>query len=103
MASVTMDNDAVARAGAAFWSGGLLALGAAGIVATSIFYGMSPPEAAMPQPTIDLTAAVEGAIKGARTMRLAGLFGVAGDVLVTGRRFCLQRGPPTRPLPPAGS
>lgn len=89
MASVAMDNGAVGQTGAAFWAGSLLALGAAGIVATSVFYGMSPREAAMPQPTIDLAAAVDGAIKGARTMRLAGLFGVAGDVLVTAAAFLL--------------
>lgn len=83
MASVAMDNGVAVRGGAELWGGGLVALGAAGVVATSIFYGMSPPAAAMPQAAIDLAAAVDGAIKGAATMRLAGLFGVAGDVLIT--------------------
>lgn len=88
MVSVAMDNDA-ARGGADLWGGGLVALGAAGVVATSIFYGMSPPAAAMPQAVIDLAAAAEGAVKGAETMRLAGLFGVAGDVAVTAGAFVL--------------
>lgn len=88
MVSVAMDND-VAQRGADLWGGGLVALGAAGVVATSIFYGLSPPAAAMPQAAIDLAAAAEGAVKGAETMRLAGIFGVAGDVAVTAGAFVL--------------
>lgn len=88
MVSVAMDHDGAPR-GADLWGGGLVALGAAGIVATSIFYGLSPPAAAMPQATVDLAAAAEGAVKGAQTMRLAGLFGVAGDIAVTAGAFVL--------------
>jgi hypothetical protein len=50
---------------------------------------MSPPAAAMPQPTLDLAAAADGAVRGAATMRLAGLFGVTGDVAITAAAFML--------------
>lgn len=78
-----------ARDRTAFWGGLLVAFGSLGVVATSICYGMSPPDAAMPQATIDLSAAADGAVKGAVTMRLAGLFGVTGDVAITAGGFLL--------------
>jgi hypothetical protein len=77
------------RDGALVWGGMLLGLGSLGVVVTSICYGMSPPAAAMPQATIDLAAAADGAIKGATIMRLAGLFGVAGDIAITAGAFVL--------------
>jgi hypothetical protein len=65
-------------------TGGLvLALGGAGVVATSVLYGLSPPAAAMPVIPLDLAAALAGAVRGQVTMHLAGLIGVPGDVLVT--------------------
>jgi hypothetical protein len=66
-----------------------LAFGAAGVVATSLFYGMSPPAAAAPVVPLDLTAAAEGAVKGAVTMHLAGLIGIFGDIAITGGGFIL--------------
>jgi hypothetical protein len=72
--------------------GGAIALGAAGIVATSVLYGMSPPAAALPVQPLDLTAAVEGTIRGAGTMWWAGVVGVFGDVLVTGGGLVLGAG-----------
>jgi hypothetical protein len=71
------------------WGGALLSLGSLGVVATSVCYAMSPPAAAMPQAMIDLAAAADGAIKGAATMRLAGLFGVTGDIAITAGAFVL--------------
>ena len=87
-------NGAVAASEAApdrtmFWGGLLLAVGSLGVVATSICYGISPPDAAMPQAMIDLSAAADGAVKGVVTMRLAGLFGVTGDVAITAGGFLL--------------
>jgi hypothetical protein len=79
----------LARDGASLWGGGLLALGALGVVATSILYGMSPPAAAMPQATLDLAAVTAGAVNGAATMRLAGIFGVFGDIAITAGAFVL--------------
>jgi len=58
-------------------------------VVAVIAFAASPPAAAMPQAAIDLAAAAEGAVKGAATMRLAGLFGVSGDVLITTGVFLL--------------
>lgn len=89
-----MANAAVMGGRTAVSSGGatpgvLLALGSAGVVATSIFYGMSPPAAAMPAPVVDLVAAAEGAVTGAATMRLAGQFGVAGDLAITAGAFLI--------------
>ena len=75
---------------AAVRAGGLvLALGAAGVVATCVLYGISPPQAAMPLVPADLAAALTGAIQGAGTMHLAGLVGVAGDVLVAAAALLL--------------
>jgi hypothetical protein len=65
-----------ARAGGVF-----LALGAAGVMVTSAFYGMSPPEIALPVVPADFAAAASAAMHGQATMHLAGLFGVFGDVL----------------------
>jgi hypothetical protein len=67
----------------------LLALGAAGVVVTSLLYGASPPAAAMPLVPIDLAAATKGAVEGAATMHLAGLFGIFADVLITGSGLVL--------------
>ncbi len=74
---------------AAFWGGLALALGSAGVVVTSVFYKLSPLAAAMPVLPADYAAARAGAIAGASTMRLAGLFGVSGDVLITAGAFLL--------------
>ncbi|MEJ0026808.1 MAG: hypothetical protein WDN01_12340 [Rhizomicrobium sp.] len=76
-AGLVSDQRGAIRAG-----GVVLALGAAGVVATSVLYGVSPPAAAMPLVPADLAAALAGAIRGATTMHLAGLIGVFGDVLV---------------------
>jgi hypothetical protein len=84
MASVGLDQAGAVRAG-----GLVLALGAAGVVATSAFYGISPPAAAMPVVPADFAAALAGSIRGAATMHLAGLIGVFGDVLVSGAGLLL--------------
>ncbi|MDR2011888.1 MAG: hypothetical protein LBQ20_02315 [Rhodanobacter sp.] len=65
-----------ARAG-----GFVLALGTAGVMVTSAFYGISPPQAALPVIPVDFAAAASAAPRGQATMHLAGLFGVLGDVL----------------------
>lgn len=69
---------------AARLGGAAIAIGGAGVIATSVLYSMSPPAAALPLVPLDLVAAAEGAVRGELTMRLAGLIGVLGDVLVTG-------------------
>jgi len=67
---------------AAVWGGAGIALGSLGVVVTSAFYLASPQAAAMPHATLDLNLAIEGAVRGAGTMRLAGFFGVLGDVTI---------------------
>ena len=61
------------------WGGLLAALGLAGVVATSVLYGMSPPEAALPGMMTDLAAAQTAAQNGGDTMRAAGLIGMISD------------------------
>ena len=64
-------------------------VGAAGVVATSILYGLSPPAAAMPLVPLDLGAAASGAVRGAATMHWAGTLGVFSDVLIAGGGMAL--------------
>lgn len=70
-------------ASASRWGGVFIAAGSLGVVATSILYGISPPAAAMPAVALDLGAAARGAVAGATTMHLAGLFGIFADVAIT--------------------
>lgn len=58
-----------------------LALGSAGVVATSALYAISPPAAALPAQPLDLAAALSGAVSGARTMYAAGTIGIFADVV----------------------
>ncbi|WP_155904991.1 hypothetical protein [Methylopila sp. M107] len=62
--------------------GWLVAASAASIVAVSAFYVLSPPAAIDPALDVDPVAAAAAAVEGARTMRLAGLFGVIGDLVL---------------------
>jgi hypothetical protein len=64
-------------------AGVALALGATGVVATCVFYALSPPHAAMPMAPLDPEAALAGAVRGRVTMYWAGLAGVPADVAVT--------------------
>lgn len=61
--------------------GVLTAIGAAGVVATSLSYLLSPQVGAMPVAPLDLSAAQAGAAKGLVTMTAAGAFGIAGDLI----------------------
>lgn len=62
--------------------GGLAsAIGAVGVVATSLCYLLSPQVGAMPVAPLDLTAAQAGAAAGLATMKAAGAFGIAGDLV----------------------
>jgi hypothetical protein len=65
---------------AGFWPAIALTLGAAGVVATSLFYLLSPPEVVLPFTPLDLAKSIQGAIRGARTLHLAGLIGILSDV-----------------------
>src|SRR5215831_1571631 len=64
------------------WGGAGVSVGFIGVVVTSAFYLASPQAAAMPHASLDVNLAIEGAIRGATTMHLAGLFGVLGDVTI---------------------
>jgi hypothetical protein len=81
------------------FAGRLSALGAFGVVVTSLFYVLSPRAAAGPVAPLDLAAAMSGAASGAATLHLAGAVGVFGDVvwataalLVAGELARLGRG-----------
>lgn len=64
------------------FGGGATALGSLGVVATSAFYALSPPAAALPGP-FDQTQALAGAIAGAATLHAAGAIGVFSDLVLT--------------------
>jgi hypothetical protein len=67
---------------ALFWGAASLALGSLGLIATCALYVMSPPEAAMPVPPINLGNAIAGAISGASMMHAAGTVGIISDVVL---------------------
>ena len=62
-------------------AGVLTAIGAAGVVATSLSYLLSPQVGAMPVAPLNLSAAQAGAAAGLTTMAAAGAFGIAGDLV----------------------
>lgn len=74
---------ASAQAGAAptAVAGGAIALGALGVLATSLFYFLSPRAGAMPVQPLDLAAAQAGAVAGTATMQTAGALGIFGDLI----------------------
>lgn len=61
--------------------GVLTAIGAVGVVATSLSYLLSPQVGSMPTAPLDLAAAQAGAAAGLTTMAAAGAFGIAGDLV----------------------
>ncbi|MGP8233522.1 MAG: hypothetical protein ACLQL2_12800 [Methylovirgula sp.] len=70
-----------ARARAALWPALGITIGAAGVVATSLFYLLSPPETVLPFVPLDLVKATLGAARGAATLHIAGLFGIISDAI----------------------
>ena len=58
-----------------------ITIGAAGVVATSLFYLLSPPETVLPFVPLDLVKATLGAARGAATLHIAGLFGIISDAI----------------------
>ncbi len=67
---------------AEFWGAVSVATGAAGVIATSVFYGLSPPQAALPMPNPAMTQAFHAAAAGAALMKTAGMIGIISDVLL---------------------
>ncbi|QAY94960.1 hypothetical protein CWB41_03775 [Methylovirgula ligni] len=66
-----------------------LTAGAAGVVATSLFYLLSPPEAVLPFVPLDPTRAAAGALRGAATLHVAGLIGITSDVILASAALSL--------------
>lgn len=64
-----------------FYAGIALAIGALGITVASILYALTPPEAALPIPSPDLSAAFTATALGAATMSAAGNIGIIFDVI----------------------
>ena len=60
-----------------------LALGSAGVVVTSVLYGMSAAEVASPFVESDMDSAVAGAIQSSGTMYAAGLVGITSNLAFT--------------------
>lgn len=74
---------------ALLWNGSALAVGALGVVATSVFYLLSPPAAVMPLVPLDLHQALGGAAHGATTMHIAGTIGTLSDVIIAAAAFSI--------------
>lgn len=72
-----------------FWPALALTAGAAGVVATSLFYLLSPPEAVLPFVPLDPVQAAAGALRGAATLHIAGLIGVISDVILASAALSL--------------
>jgi len=73
----------------AFWPALALIAGAAGVVATSLFYLLSPPEAVLPFVPLDPAQAAAGALRGATTLHIAGLIGIVSDVVLASAALSL--------------
>lgn len=65
-----------------FWAGVAVAIGAFGVVLTSIFYALSPVSAALPMPDPILAVALHSMIAGRATMVAAGTIGILADVIL---------------------
>lgn len=65
-----------------FWAGLAVAIGAFGVVVTSIFYALSPVSAALPMPNPSFANALNGMITGRTTMIAAGTVGIIFDVIL---------------------
>ncbi len=74
------------------WGGSFAAIGLVGVVVTSVLYGMSPPETALPTMQPDLAAAQAGALAGATTMRAAGMVGMLSDAIYVPGALVLSMG-----------
>lgn len=72
---------AILRASPLALGGGLSAIGAFGVVVTSLFYVASPRAAAGPVAPLDLAAAMSGAVSGVASLHAAGSVGVFGDLV----------------------
>lgn len=84
--------DDQARASADFWAALAIAAGAAGVIATSAFYGLSPPQAALPMPDPMMAQASDAAATGAALLKAGGTIGIVSDVvLVIGALVLMAR------------
>lgn len=75
-----------------FWGGLFVALGLAGVVATSVLYGMSPPEAALPGMMTDPATAQAAALRGADILRAAGWIGIVSSGIYMPAAILISRG-----------
>ena len=76
-AASALDTSAFARLGARFF-----ALGALGLIATSVFYVLAGPAAALPGGADTLSQALAATPPAAGWMQLAGLIGMPSDILL---------------------
>ncbi len=64
-----------------FWPGWAVAVGALGVLLTSVLYAVSPPRAALPMPNPLFSAALLDMLAGRATLAAAGTVGVVSDVI----------------------
>jgi hypothetical protein len=85
-------HDDQARGSSDFWAAISIAAGAAGVIATSAFYGLSPPQAALPMPDPMMVQASDAAAAGASLLKAGGTIGIVSDVvLVVGALVLMAR------------
>jgi hypothetical protein len=78
------------------WGAWAMAIGAAGVVVTSILYALSPPQVALPLPGVAVGDAMRQAVAGAGTMRAAGTVGLLSDMALIAGGLILAAGVPGR-------
>ncbi len=73
-----------------FWGSLWTAIGACGVVITSVLYAIAPPLAALPIPNASIAAAMQATIAGQFWMTAAGNVGILADVAMATGSFVLM-------------
>lgn len=81
------------------WGGRAVAIGAAGVVVTSVLYALSPPQAVLPIPNPALADAWRDMLAGQTVIVAAGTIGILADVLLAAGAFMLMLPAWTNGLP----
>jgi hypothetical protein len=78
------------RAGVVFWGGLWVAIGAFGVVITSVLYAIAPALAVLPIAQVPIEEALRASIAGQQWMIAAGSVGIFADVILAAGAFVLM-------------
>jgi hypothetical protein len=81
-----------------YWGGLAVAVGALGVVVTSVLYALSPPQAVLPMPNPALADALREMIAGQTFIVAAGTIGILADIILAAGAFTLMLYPWTTGL-----